>query len=66
VVYVSIFIFKNSIISEKASRSVTSSNGKERPVHILEVIGNASFGGMERYVTNFLSHLPSAEFRVAV
>ena len=27
-------------------------------INVLEVIGNASIGGMENYLTNFISHLP--------
>lgn len=34
------------------------------PVHILEVIGNASMGGMENYIKNFIEHLPSEQFRI--
>ncbi len=35
-----------------------------KKVHILEVIGNASVGGMENYIRNFLLHLPADQFRV--
>lgn len=33
-------------------------------LHILEVIGNASKGGMENYIKNFLANLPPNHFRV--
>lgn len=33
-------------------------------LHILEIIGNASKGGMENYIKNFLSSLPSNRFKV--
>ncbi len=33
-------------------------------VHVLEVIGNASIGGMENYLRNFVTHLPADQFRV--
>lgn len=33
-------------------------------VHILEIIGNASVGGMENYLENFLTHLPADQFQV--
>lgn len=48
----------------KVYHSVKSTNRQEHPVHILEVIGNASFGGMERYITNFLTHLPVNDFKI--
>lgn len=38
-----------------------NSNGK---IHILEIIGNASVGGMENYLKNFLSFLPADQFKV--
>jgi glycosyltransferase involved in cell wall biosynthesis len=31
---------------------------------VLEVIGNASAGGMESYIANFIRHLPSEQFQV--
>lgn len=33
-------------------------------LHILEVIGNASKGGMENYIKNFLANLPPNRFKV--
>lgn len=37
--------------------------GRER-IHVLEIIGNAIVGGMESYVRNLVSQLPSDRFRV--
>jgi len=45
-------------------QSITSAGRQDRPLHILEVIGNASYGGMERYITNFISQLPDKDFQV--
>lgn len=33
-------------------------------VRVLEVIGNASAGGMEAYIANLVAHLPADQFRV--
>ncbi len=33
--------------------------------HILEIIGNASVGGMENYLKNFLTHLPADKFQIS-
>lgn len=44
---------------------LSSIKGDTAPIHILEVIGNASFGGMEKYVLNFLSQLPAEEYTVS-
>jgi glycosyltransferase involved in cell wall biosynthesis len=38
--------------------------GRNARVNILEVIGNSSIGGMENYIKNFITHLPSDQFRV--
>jgi len=35
-------------------------SSRNKPIHLLEIIGNASVGGMENYIKNFLIHL-SAE-----
>src|SRR5438132_986445 len=37
---------------------------QKSPFNILEVIGNASFGGMEKYITNFITHLPPNQFKI--
>ena len=37
---------------------------KNGRIHLLEIIGNAGLGGMENYITNFLTHLPRDQFRV--
>jgi glycosyltransferase involved in cell wall biosynthesis len=34
-----------------------------RPIHVLEIVGNAIVGGMERYVGELVRHLPSQAFR---
>src|ERR671939_690952 len=44
-----------------------SSNGDgagKGTTHVLEIIGNAIVGGMENYVANLISRLPSDQFRV--
>jgi len=48
----------------KTNGSLTSPCLQKTYVNILEIIGNASFGGMERYIINFLTHLPSEQFKV--
>jgi len=48
----------------KTNGSLTSPCLQNTHVNILEVIGNASFGGMEKYIVNFITHLPSDEFTV--
>ncbi len=52
------------LVLEKVYSSIIPASRQENRLNILEVIGNASFGGMERYVLNFLTHLPSADFHV--
>lgn len=37
---------------------------KNNRIHILEIIGNASVGGMENYIKNFLTYLPAEQFCV--
>lgn len=44
--------------------SITEADHPDSCVRILEVIGNASKGGMENYIKNFLAHLPATRFRV--
>src|SRR3954449_13132274 len=48
----------------KTNGSLTSPCLQNTHVNILEVIGNASFGGMEKYIMDFITHLPSDEFTV--
>lgn len=36
----------------------------QRPLRVLQVIGNASQGGMETYIRNFIARLPSEKFKV--
>src|SRR3954452_10786294 len=45
-------------------QSITLAGRQDRPLHLLEVIGNASVGGMERYIINFVSQLPADDFQV--
>jgi glycosyltransferase involved in cell wall biosynthesis len=52
------------LILEKVYSSITPASRRESHINILEVIGNASFGGMEKYVLNFLTRLPVADFSV--
>ncbi len=37
---------------------------RDKRIHLLEIIGNASIGGMENYLKDFLAHLPSDQFTV--
>lgn len=48
----------------KDKPSITQTNRRDRRIHVLEVIGNASIGGMESYIKNFISNLPSNQFQV--
>src|SRR6478672_9203677 len=48
----------------KTNGSLTSPCLQKIPVNVLEVIGNASFGGMEKYIMNFITHLPQDGFNV--
>jgi len=48
----------------KDLRSVSSGTWGDGLVNVLEVIGNAGFGGMESYIKNFIAHLPANRFRV--
>jgi len=48
----------------KTNGSLTLPCLQKKPVHLLEVIGNASFGGMEKYITNLITHLPPDQFKV--
>ena len=44
-----------------------TSNGRgQGPIHVLEILGNAIVGGMERYVSNLLAHLPEDEFQITL
>ena len=45
----------------QAKTEVGHHNGQ---IHILEVIGAASKGGMENYIKNFLANLPPNQFRI--
>lgn len=51
------------------TNNLTAQNGNgnglaERRIHVLEIIGNAIVGGMERYALNLIRQLPSDRFRV--
>lgn len=41
-----------------------SEDGEERPIHVLEIAGNAIVGGMEKYVYNLARHLPAQNIKV--
>ena len=43
-----------------------SRNGRQRPLHVLEIMGNAIVGGMENYVRNLLAELHSSDFRITL
>lgn len=45
-------------------KSISSSGRYENKINVLEVIGNASIGGMENYMDNFLKHLNPTQFQV--
>ena len=42
----------------------TDDIGAQRPIRVLEIIGNAVIGGMETYVLRLLGGLPAAQFSV--
>lgn len=44
--------------------SVNLQDSADCPVKILEIIGNASIGGMENYLESFITHLPPGKFEV--
>lgn len=41
-------------------------NSKHKPVHVLQILGNAIVGGMETSVINLISSLPRDEYRITV
>ena len=49
----------NSII-----QSINAARLRNSRVNILEVIGNASVGGMENYIKSFIAHLPPDQFNI--
>ena len=49
----------NSIV-----QSINVSRHRNNRVNVLEVIGNASMGGMENYIKSFISRLPPDQFQV--
>jgi glycosyltransferase involved in cell wall biosynthesis len=59
-----IFLKKPLIKVSEHMLSVTTESKLHGQVHLLEVIGNASMGGMENYIKNFLQHLPPNQFKV--
>lgn len=49
---------KRHILTRSAADNLHS------PIRILEIVGNASVGGMECYIANFVRQLPSDQFQV--
>jgi glycosyltransferase involved in cell wall biosynthesis len=49
---------------KKHRQPFTVAGQLEGRIHLLEVIGNASMGGMENYILQFISHLPADQFTV--
>ena len=47
-----------------SSNGVPSRTGSTKPLQILQVLGNAIVGGMETYVSNLITQLPSDDFQV--
>ena len=47
-----------------SSNGVPSRTGTAKPLQVLQIIGNAIVGGMETYVSNLITRLPSDEFQV--
>lgn len=47
-----------------SSNGVPSRSGNSKPLQVLQIIGNAIVGGMETYVSNLITRLPSDEFQV--
>src|SRR5215204_2860011 len=48
----------------KRTQSMTVAGLSDCKINVLEVIGNASVGGMENYIKNFIANLPDDQFRV--
>src|SRR3954454_23481724 len=51
-------------IGVSSSNGVPSRTGSTKPLQILQVLGNAIVGGMETYVSNLITQLPSDDFQV--
>jgi glycosyltransferase involved in cell wall biosynthesis len=47
-----------------SSIGVPSRTGSTKPLQLLQILGNAILGGMETYVSNLITRLPSDEFQV--
>lgn len=45
-------------------QSIARSTRSESRINVLQVIGNASKGGMENYITNFIEHLPADQIKL--
>lgn len=41
-----------------------SESSEEKPIHVLEIVGNAIVGGMEKYVYSLAQNLPNHSFKV--
>ncbi len=50
--------------AKKQLRIRSGANGLDGPIRVLEVVGNATVGGMETYVRNLIRQLPSTQFEV--
>jgi glycosyltransferase involved in cell wall biosynthesis len=48
----------------KQTQATNPAIWSDERIHLLEVIGNASIGGMENYLKDFISNLPPEKFRV--
>jgi hypothetical protein len=47
-----------------SSSGAPTRTGPTKPLQILQILGNAIVGGMETYVSNLITRLPSDEFQV--
>jgi glycosyltransferase involved in cell wall biosynthesis len=48
----------------KQTQRINPTTFTAKRIHLLEIIGNASIGGMENYLKDFLAHLPPDQFTV--
>jgi len=49
---------------KKQRQSISAAVTRDPQIRVLEIIGNASIGGMENYMQNFLGHLNKDQFSV--
>src|SRR6185312_12327217 len=63
-VTLTVTILKTIMELNKQAQSTNSAIWPDQRIHLLEVIGNASIGGMENYLKDFIANLPPERFSV--